>query len=244
MRAAKIMRSSVITASVLGLSVGSVATAAPTGEADVIPLHYEVELLQPPPAEGGDTYSMRTYGGWWHAVAVQSKSANDTLSVYSSEDRATLLARSSLGGSEIDFVAAWNAEVPTLYPVVSRRSGTGNYTIESSVYDELTTGQSLPFRIRKSDLVRTFTAPFVSAGETLIIAVDPLNEKLDVSVFLMSTSGPAAYKPRVSAVASSSDGGRGETETLVYEVTVSSTYGIVVLYEKGGGAYNISRVDS
>jgi hypothetical protein len=81
-------------------------------------------------------------------------------------------------------------------------------------------------------------------GQEVTIEVDPATAGQNPELYLMgSTAGqPNTYvRGRAQAVAQSTGGGAGATETITFTAPDTGFYGVVVINRSGSGSYELSR---
>ena len=232
----------------IGLAAASLCTSASASAAqpslristDIVPLIENMPQVHSAPAGAGDEYQATPLCDHWSAVGARTPKADDALSVYADAEETVFLGRSQQPKGEIEFVAFGPNGCPAVdvYPVVNRKRGAGPYTIEYDSRRDLAKGDSETYQLLQQNVVDVYTSS-LAAGETATFSVKP-NKRQDLAIYLMTNRG-SFVQPRALAVAKSTRGGVGQTETFEYTSAAGGSFGLVVVQLSGHGVYSVSR---
>lgn len=206
------------------------------------PLSAFVGLTRPTPVP--HNYRFDTSSLDWSLVAARPPSGSDyDLDLFDDSSQGVLLDSSTFGGSLIDFVAvdSNHRALGDYYPRVRVFNGSGNYLVEYvGSTGSLGSGTS-SVSLLSNDLaaVRDIS---LTAGVPVGIRVVPTNGGQNADLALMDSDPATAatwVRGRFDAVATSSSGGAGATEQLLYTPAASDTFGFVLVNGAGSGSYTL-----
>ena len=196
-------------------------------------------------------FATLTTNGYWSAVAIRPPAGSDyDLHVYDASNFTGLLASSTYGIGQVDFVAQDNnsgrrAYPDWTYPLVHRfgSSAGGRYQIEYA--NDVTTIGDAAYNISmgSSEIIEIRDSLEIAGVPTYYRAV-PSNSGQDPELYLMqSTAGSTStyVQGRPSAVASSSGNGPGAAESFAHTSPVTQFNGLVLINRAGSGNYTLYR---
>jgi len=206
------------------------------------PLGDYAELTRPTPSPSHN-YGYNTWANYWSVVAMRPPAGADyDLELFDDRAQTVFLSGGYHGGNTVEFIATDSLRRPLgdYYPRAPLWSGTGEYQIElAQGTSELWTSETVTMLSSDVVVVRDV---FLTAGVPTTLSVVP-EPGQDGELFLMRSEAAAVtwIRSRSQAVASSTFGGPGATETFTYTPTASGWYGLVLINKAGSGKYTLSK---
>jgi hypothetical protein len=202
--------------------------------------------LERPQAIVPHNFGFTTNVVFWQVVAVRpGTNGAQNLELFDDRNQAQSLGSSNQPGADTDFVAidSNRRALGDYYPRVTQAGATtGGYQIElAQSTTQLIDRETLNMAAGDVVVVRD---TLLHQGQEVTIEVNPATAGQNPELYLMgSTAGqPATYvRGRAQAVAQSTGGGAGATESVTFTAPDTGFYGVVVINRSGSGSYELSR---
>ncbi|MBB4965537.1 hypothetical protein [Saccharothrix violaceirubra] len=200
--------------------------------------------LERPRAIVPHNFGFTTTVAFWQVVAVRPDGGEQNLELFDDRNQTRSLGTGNQPGADTEFIAVDSNRraLGDYYPRVTQAGGAGGYRIElaqgtTQLIDRET------FRMAAGDVV-VVRDVLLHQGREVTIAVDPATTGQNPELYLVGSvpGQPDTYvRNRAQAVAQSTGGGAGATETITFTAPSTGFYGVVVINRSGGGSYELSR---